>query len=326
MKRGNVRLREQRRGARGGSAPVWLRLPADGRADRSAFTLIELMVAVALMSVIILGLMAMFNQTQRAFRTGMTQTDILESGRFASDMLAGELEQITPAGVIPVPRLGQFGYNFWCQPVKVSYMALPGGNQWRTNILDDVFFLVHQNQTWSGIGYFVRTGSAADNIVGPVGSLYRFETNVLDFQFERNPDAMFKAFLQARSGLDQTNVHSILDGVVDFQVQPVDADGWLIPYNPSWYANGIPPSGYQRYYGNGNIGYVPSVEQLSFWSNAVPAYVQLQLGVLEQQILQRYQSIPVPAGQQNFLSQQAGNVHLFRQRVSVRKVDPSAYP
>ena len=54
------------------------------------------MVVTALLSVIVLGLMAMFTQTQRAFRTGMAQTDVLESGRMAADLLTRELEQITP--------------------------------------------------------------------------------------------------------------------------------------------------------------------------------------------------------------------------------------
>src|SRR5204863_4219055 len=61
----------------------------------AAFTLIELMVAVALMSFIILGLLAMFTQTQRAFRASMTQTDVLESGRIATDMIVRELAQIS---------------------------------------------------------------------------------------------------------------------------------------------------------------------------------------------------------------------------------------
>ncbi len=62
-----------------------------------AFSLIEILVVIGLLSVIILGLLAMFNQTQRAFRTGMTQVDVLASGRAASDMIARELSQITPA-------------------------------------------------------------------------------------------------------------------------------------------------------------------------------------------------------------------------------------
>ena len=51
------------------------------RLRRGAFTLIEIMVTVALLSFIILGLMAMFHQTQRAFRNSITQTDVLEGAR-----------------------------------------------------------------------------------------------------------------------------------------------------------------------------------------------------------------------------------------------------
>src|SRR5439155_24110359 len=64
--------------------------------SRAAFTLVELLVAVALMSFIVLGLLAMFSQTQRAFRASMTQTDVLESGRIFTDMMARELGQLAP--------------------------------------------------------------------------------------------------------------------------------------------------------------------------------------------------------------------------------------
>ncbi len=47
----------------------------------SAFSLIELMITLGLISFIILGLMLMFQQVQRSFRGSMTQTDVLEAGR-----------------------------------------------------------------------------------------------------------------------------------------------------------------------------------------------------------------------------------------------------
>ncbi len=50
-------------------------------ASKGAFSLIEIMVAVGLMTIIVLGLLAMFDQTTRAFKVGMGQTDVLESGR-----------------------------------------------------------------------------------------------------------------------------------------------------------------------------------------------------------------------------------------------------
>src|SRR2546427_12839187 len=57
----------------------------------SAFSLIEIMVTVALLSFIVLGLLAMFTQTQRAFTSGMTQTDVMQSGRAVVETIARDL-------------------------------------------------------------------------------------------------------------------------------------------------------------------------------------------------------------------------------------------
>jgi hypothetical protein len=53
--------------------------------------------------------------------------------------------------------------------------------------------------------------------------------------------------------------------------------------------------------------------------------VDVELGVLEPAVLKRYNSIPDPTTRSNFLANHAGNVQLFRQRVAIRNVDPSAY-
>ncbi len=63
----------------------------------SAFSLIELLVAVGLMSLIVLGLLVMFQQTQRAFTGSMTQVDMLEGARATTDLIERELEQMTPS-------------------------------------------------------------------------------------------------------------------------------------------------------------------------------------------------------------------------------------
>ena len=75
-----------------------------------AFTLVEILVTVALLSFIILGLFAMFNQVQRAFRSSMNQVDQLEAGRAVTEMLPRELEQIDPGG-LPLSH----GVNFYVQ-------------------------------------------------------------------------------------------------------------------------------------------------------------------------------------------------------------------
>jgi hypothetical protein len=63
-----------------------------------------------------------------------------------------------------------------------------------------------------------------------------------------------------------------------------------------------------------------------FMSNAIPAYVDIEMGILEPQVLQKYRSIPIPAVQRQYLSNHVAQVHLFRQRIAIPNVDTTAYP
>ena len=67
------------------------------RFTRAAFTLVEMLVTLALLSLIVLALMTVFNSTQKAFRASLTQTDILESGRLAMGLITSDLEAMTPS-------------------------------------------------------------------------------------------------------------------------------------------------------------------------------------------------------------------------------------
>ena len=74
---------------------------------------------------------------------------------------------------------------------------------------------------------------------------------------------------------------------------------------------------------------VPSYypDNIYLWSNTVPAYVELELGIMEPQIYKRYQAIGNlnPVGQAAYLSNHVAQVHIFRQRIPIRGVDPTAY-
>ncbi len=67
------------------------------RKSRGGFTLVEIMVVLALLSLIVFALMAVFGVTQRAFRASLTQTDSLEGGRAVMDLIAADLEAMTPS-------------------------------------------------------------------------------------------------------------------------------------------------------------------------------------------------------------------------------------
>lgn len=287
----------------------------------AAFTLIEIMVVVVLMSVVILGLTAMFTQTQRAFKAGMTQTDVLEAGRMGTEMLARELEQIVPAYS---PNLGLTNF-YTVQESEFPQSILQGSPPaFRTNIISRIFFLTHENQTWKGIGYFL----VFDDTVtpsNPVGALNRFELSDTAVGFSQRPWMMISNFNRAIFGLSNLgNVSKILDGVVSFNFRTYDTNGYWI--NPAAFFNPIGQIGIQSDWAyNFPMPAYPMRVDYHFVSNAVPAYVEFELGLLEQNTLDRYKSIPISNLQSNYLWQQAARVHLFRQRVSVRNVDRSAY-
>jgi hypothetical protein len=62
------------------------------------------------------------------------------------------------------------------------------------------------------------------------------------------------------------------------------------------------------------------------FSNTLPASVEIEMGVLEDRALQRAESLSGSfLAQSNYLAGSASQVHIFRQRVSISKVDPAAY-
>jgi hypothetical protein len=303
------------------------------------------MVTIGLLTFIILGLLLMFNQTQRAFRTGMTQTDVLESGRATMDMVARELEQMSPSESPDLVFAGvrYRATNFFVEP-SITYYAinspapfswvnplvqeLPGNNLPRTNLVQRFFFLSKLNQDWIGTGYEV----VPDDANQCVGTLYRYAAtnyprgNVVGLSAQFKPASV-------------TNRSRIADGIVHLRLRAFANNGRLVTTNFFTGTNGM----YQVRL-NGPYTNIPNTVVYNsmapaynspvdlnqaacyFMSNALPAYVELELGILEPQILQKYRSIGLGTAAVQYLSNHVAQVHLFRQRIPIRNVDLSAYP
>ena len=306
-------------------------IPSRIRSRRSAFTLIEILAAVTLMSLIVLGLLSMFNQTQRAFHGSMAQVDVLESGRLTTDMLARELEQMTPSECPGIN--GTRTTNFFTELSPGSayaYQALPGSTAVRANVIQRFFFLTKVNQDWSGTGYQVLPDGASAG----VGTLYRFSLDIPNLSTTNvaSLSGIFQGTLQialtnALQGIPVTNVSCIADGVVHLRLSAFATNGYPLTYisgftNVVFITNRV-TSGYASV----RNSYAPSQDNCYFWSNAVPAYVELELGILESQVLERLRSLAAApiAVQQQYFSNHVAQVHLFRQRIPVRNVDISAY-
>ena len=314
----------------------------------AAFTLVEMLVTMALLSLIVLALMTVFNSTQNAFRASLTQTDILESGRNAMDLIAGDLAQMTPSyGNFTNgfgPSIGNeklnapvnFYANLNYYPSAFNYeslvQSLPGTSTLRTNVLENFFILSRQNvngsPSWVGTGYVVDPASS------PTNALYRFTivTNVIN----GNPLTLFVNFASALNNeavqnknnpfTNTANWSHLMDGVVDLTVRAYDPNGLEMT---NTYEHNYMGS-INNTFTNQNTFFIPpgptppNVIGFYMFSNTVPASVEVELGVLEDSTLQRAQGLTGIA-QTNYLAAHAGQVHLFRQRVWIRDVDPTAY-
>jgi prepilin-type N-terminal cleavage/methylation domain-containing protein len=297
----------------------------------SAFTLVEMLVTMALLSLIVLALMAVFNSTQNAFRASLTQTDVLESGRLAMDLIKSDLETMTPSLspvntnsllTYPDPNNTNNNVNFYA--TVANYVSVPppliqsltASSQLRTNVLEDFFSLSHQNvngsPSWVGTGYAVSTNSPD----GALYPLYRFymTTNAMT----GTPASLYNAF----ASIPLTNSppwSHLMNGVVGLTVRAYDPNGFWMTNTHDFY-NG------QTIANQSTVFPPPVWGEIGFYmfSNTVPASVQVEMGVLENTTLQRAEGLS-GAAQMNYLSNHVGQVHLFRQRVWIRNVDPTAY-
>ena len=279
-----------------------------------AFSLIEIMVVVALLSLIVVALMAVFSSTQRAFRSGVTQTDVMEGGRAAMDLMATDLHGVAPSGGVTNGPV-----NFAVLANSHAYyplvQPLPGSAVLRTNLLNYFFVLSRQHTKWIGVGYVV------DNTNGStLYPLYRFyaETNLA-----AGPLSLFNSFSAAVAASQWNSMSHLIDCVVHLNLHAYDTAGGWINNATAPYTNAVNTRFFSVVYGE---------PQIYMFSNTVPAAVELEVGVLEDRARSRAESLPdnAPAAPPNdrrtlFLQSQAGAVHIFRTRVTVPNVDRTAY-
>ncbi len=276
------------------------------RSRRDGFSLIEVMVAVSILAFMIVGLLAMFYHVQRAFRSGVTQSDIMEGGRALMSMVTHELQEAAATStafttnllILPAPGTGNWGES--------STQNLDSGSS-RTSYLQDLAFLTEANGEWKGLAYRL------DNQNG-VGTLKRLEVTL---PYESNPffatnnlrqfsDEFFGSTL-----INNTNFRPVLDGVVHFFFTAYDTNGLV--QSAAWLKK-VP-------YGYAFTNFTAEApDTIGFTNVVLPAYLEIELGVLEPSAVEKFRANNDvnAANGQNFLQRQAGRIHLFRQRVAIR--------
>jgi hypothetical protein len=252
-------------------------------------------------------------------------------------MLARELEQMTPS---QAPYLNNGNYlstNFFAEIDpnfnKPLIQALPGATARRINVIQRFFFLTEANQVWTGTGYQVLRDDPSTGTAGKVGTLFRASaTNT-----SRAGAALLSGYFRNAFGPNSalTNLNRIADGVVHLRLRPFATNGFPVTLAPQLSGPQFqllpgpnpPLAGVRNTFAYWNINtYLNDQLDSYFLSNAVPAYLELELGILEPRILERYRSMAGNTqAQDEYLSNHVAQVHLFRQRIPIRNVDFAAY-
>jgi hypothetical protein len=177
------------------------------------------------------------------------------------------------------------------------------------------------------------------NVTNGVGSLQRFETNQFGFRPVQN--RLSSAFIN--EPVTNATYHHVADGVIHMVFTPYDERGFRLGFDTT---NRVPELYRILRSGNGGVSARTSdvidtnlanvllyqgdpnaraesmhyVTSFAFKSNAMPAYIELEFGILEPEVLTQYYLMKQEENPNadRFLARQASKVHLFRQRIPIR--------
>lgn len=202
----------------------------------------------------------------------------------------------------------------------------------RTNYLHNIFFYNNKTNAWQGIGYRVIY------VTNGVGILQRFETN--QFGYRPISNRLANAFIN--EPLTNLTYHHVADGVIHLTFVPYDSSGRRLGWDttnrePQKYVIARMRMGDQLDVQRSDTDnsrranvllseVFPQAENLhyttafAFRSNALPAYIEMELGLLEPEALERYYLMLADQNPNatNYLAGQINKVHLFRQRIPIR--------
>ena len=266
----------------------------------------------------------------------------MESGRAVAELIGRELEQVSACYL-------SNGINLYAEMTRppVTQMDVaqnPSQPPLRTNVLFHFFFLSRQTNKWYGTGY--RVLNADDG----VGTLYRIHSGPADNYGVNSTNTLTWTNLAYRFGNElptnsagqlSTNFNRVAEGIVHFRLTAYDPEGRRMDAGTTNLHSSYRILNLQRSgsvlgaYSTANTAADANVilqadplgsgapwtqTRFRFISNALPGYLEFELGILEPTTMKQYQAMKGTPAAAKFLSKQAGKVHLFRQRIPFRTV------
>ena len=270
----------------------------------AAFTLIEVMVAMTLLVVIIAGLVASLNQTQKALKLASGQTDTMENGRAFMQLLTREMQEIVS---FPEEITTTFRFASKYRNVNNPLMQdVPGLSDQRTNLLSSFAFVTRSKELnqYRLVMYDVHKDEMENQFAT---GIYRAETNFPIWGVTNDLLVVENRFLNWQlAAFRDTNFFSkVLDGVVHLQFHSYDTNGARIP---DWNL------GTGRLVGYTFTNSSPS-QETNFFAYR-PSSIELELGVLDPEVVTKVKSMTNTVANK-FLLDRSGSVQVFRQRITV---------
>jgi hypothetical protein len=239
-------------------------------------------------------------------RSNVSKVDVLEGGRATMEMISRDLEQMRASDV-------RFATNLFLQlSAPQTIQVLPGEDEARVSAVQECFFLTKPGKYWEQYGYVVVPHRNL-NVAQPVGTLYRIALSNHVSQFTSN--SLSGLYLDNRDNMflygTNTLFQRVTDGVVHFRVRVLDARG--ISHNLT---NVVSTNVFMQV----DPFSIVSQRELryAFLDDALPATVEVELGILDPQAVGRLRSMPNPTMAGEYLSKQSGRLHLFHQRIPIR--------
>lgn len=282
---------------------------------RKAFTLVEILVAMAILSVLVLLLASLLGGVNRAWISGEQQVQTFQDGRAIIELISRELAQ---AAISPNLQM-------------VQNAKLTGISQ-RANA-DNLFWQANLNSTAAGslteIGYFLDSDFRLMRFVVP-------PTDASNYQiFSAPPSDESAAWTDSASTQSLTTVVSA--NVIAFWIRCFDGNGDPIP----WLSDASPPAAPLRF--NSAARFQPAIlgQPSSFkytsasttQANLLPGSIELTLVTIDSKTLTRSRAavpamptvtspteIPdaIASFNQRLITNKISNAHTFSTRVSMK--------
>ena len=278
-----------------------------------AFTLVEILTAVAITTIIVVALVSMLNTSTKALQAANRQIDTWETARSTFGILERDIGEVAIGGA--AGRVNVYAAN--------AGVNVVGGQDFR---LQDVYVLSSEQNLWTVNVFLLGRDQKSELPNLPVRTLYRFQTNystattfgAATLDIDQPFGTVNHTYSIALNALDRYlddvaagrptdgTINVMAKGIVHLRLISYAADGRAFSNSAS--LNPVP------------VDHVISPNLLEFRGDLLPAALDLEMFVLDPDRMAEFRAQPaIGLIQMGYLNKHLNSIQLFRTRIPIRK-------